>query len=190
MMVTWLLSCNRSGTSTELTQMEFEVERGLLADDPVVDSLLGISFIPPKQWLQIEIESLQIPGDALSEHHPVAKYFFMHPADSSSLLIAELPDMSNEQLAMMRVNFYEIYNSHGIWNDVQHATFAFNEFEADQFLMHNNAMINFKLILTANTPARKGKKLSIDFFLPRIQYEENIKSVESSIGSFLLLNIN
>lgn len=49
MMVTWFSSCNQSVTSTELTQMEFEVEKALLADDPVVDSLLGISFMPPKQ---------------------------------------------------------------------------------------------------------------------------------------------
>lgn len=114
----------------------------------------------------------------------------MHQVDSSSLLVAELPDMSNEQLARKRVNFYEIFNSHGTWNDVQHAFFAFNEFEADQFLMHNDAMINFKLILTADNPGLKGKKISLDFFLPIINYEQNIKSVESSIGSFLILNLN
>lgn len=188
--VAWLWSCNRPGTSSELMQMEFDVDRNLLADEPVIDSLLGVSFLPPKFWIAKEIQSLHLPEDALSDNHPVAKYFFMHPTDSSSLLIAELPSLSNEQLTLMRVNFYEIFNSQGIWDDVQHAGFAFNQFEADQFLMHNGEMINFKLILTPQASASKENKLSLDFFLPRLHYEQNIKSVESTIGSFLLLNLN
>jgi hypothetical protein len=112
----------------------------------------------------------------------------MHPTDSSTMLVATLKNLSNEQIAMMRVDFYKIFNSQGIWNDVQHAAFSFNSFEADQFIMHNDELINFKLLLTSAQTVQQDHRISIDYILPRSHYEENIKSVESSIGSLLLFN--
>jgi hypothetical protein len=168
--------------------MQFDVDTALLAENPVVDSSLGISFYTPKHWVKSEIGNLALPEEILQGQHLVPEHYYMHPIDSSTMLVATLKNLSNEQIAMMRVDFHKIYNSQGIWNDVQHASFTFNNLNADQFLMHNDKIINFKLLVSAKNAPANEERFSIDYIIPRSHYEENIKSVESSIGSLLLLN--
>lgn len=188
--LSWLISCNQPQTSSGLTEMQFDVDTALLAKNPVIDSSLGISFYTPNNWVKREIGTLSLPEETLQGQYLVPEHYYMHPSDSSTMLIATLSNLSNEKIAMMRVDFYKIFNSQGIWNDVQHASFSFNGFEADQFIMHNDKLINFKLLLTTAKTVQQDQKISIDYILPRSHYEKNIKSVESSIGSLLLLNQN
>jgi hypothetical protein len=184
----WLASCKQQGPSSGFMEMEFEVDKTLLAEEPVIDSALGFAFYTPRYWTKTDIGSLHLPDEELHEHGLVPKYLFMHPVDSSSMLVAALKNFSNEQLAMMRVDFYNIFNSQGIWIDVQHATFSFNNLNADQFLMFNDELINFKLFLSAQKDSPGAERISVDYIIPRTHYEENIKSVESSIGSLVLFN--
>jgi len=186
--LSWLISCNQPQTSSGLQEMQFEVDTALLAENPVVDSSLGISFYTPKHWVKSEIGTLALPEEILQGQHLVPEHYYMHPIDSSTMLVATLKNLSNEQIAMMRVDFHKIFNSQGIWNDVQHASFTFNNLNADQFLMHNDKIINFKLLVSAKNAPANEERFSIDYIIPRSHYEENIKSVESSIGSLLLLN--
>ena len=186
--LSWLIACNQPQTSSGLTEMQFDVDSALLADSLVVDSILGLSFYTPKHWVKSEIGILSLPEETLQGQHLVPEHYYMHPTDSSTMLVATLKNLSNEQIAMMRVDFYKIFNSQGIWNDVQHASFSFNDLNADQFLMHNDKIINFKLLVSAKSAAPNGKRFSIDYIIPRSHYEKNIKSVESSIGSLVLFN--
>lgn len=186
--LSWLVACNQPQTSSGLPEMQFDVDTALLAENPVVDSSLGLSFHAPKHWVKSEIGILSLPEETLQGKHLVPEHYYMNPADSSTMLVATLKNMSDEQIAMMRVDFYKIFNSQGIWNDVQHASFSFNDLNADQFLMHNDKIINFKLLVSANDDPANEERFSIDYIIPRAHYEENIKSVESSIGSLILFN--
>lgn len=187
MIIGFLASCKQTVAPSGLMELEFDIDSSLLAENPVIDSALGIAFYPPKNWVEAEIASLQLSDEALPKKHLVPKHFYIHPADSSSMLIAFLQNLSNEQLAIMRINFSEIFNSQGIWDDVQHAAFTFNDFEIDQFMMRNKALVNFKLFLSPENARTPDHRISIDYLLPLSHYEENVKSVESSIGSLLLL---
>jgi len=186
LMFTWLSSCKQPGSSSQLMRLEFEVDTSLLAEHKVIDSVLGIVFHPPKNWIESKIETSQLAE--FPEHSFTVRHLYLNTEDSSTMLISRMTGFSNEQLALLRIDHQEVFKRDGLWDDIRHAAFRFNDFIADQFLMQNNNMVNFKLILTADGKSYDGEIFSLDFFLPRDHYIKNIKSVESSIGSVLLLN--
>jgi hypothetical protein len=184
----YFLSCGSPNNSSITMELEFDVDTSLLATKPVVDTSSGIRFYPPRNWDSTAINALQLHQNELTGQPLKTRHLYMHQADSSFMMVAVLPMLDNEQLANMRIDFYKTFNSQGIWDDVQHANFAMNNILADQFIMYNSKLINFKLILSPRNADAETTRFSVDYFIPRSHYEQNIKSVESSIGSLLLLN--
>jgi hypothetical protein len=185
--VVYFSSCDRREASSQLMELDFEVDTTLISRQVVADTTLGIVFHPPINWLRSEFETPGIEGVFPDQHFEI-RHLFINPDDSSSMLITRMKGFTHEQLVMLRVDHQRILGQNNLWSDIRHATFRFNDFVADQFLMQNNDMVNFKLILTSDDPVFGDEIISLDYFLPRSHYVQNIKSVESSIGSLLLFN--
>jgi hypothetical protein len=183
----FLSSCGQRGSTSQMMELEFEVDTTLIARQVIIDTALSIVFQPPKKWVSSAFDAPEVEGVFPDQFFEI-RHLFINPDDSSSMLITRMKGFTHEQLVMLRVDHQRILGQNNLWSDIRHATFRFNDFVADQFLMQNNDMVNFKLILTSDDPVFGDEIISLDYFLPRSHYVQNIKSVESSIGSLLLFN--
>lgn len=184
----WLSACKHRDLSDKTDSMIFNVESTLLSELPVTDSSLKIAIYPPKNWMPSESITHQFSKTGLADRDMIPAHFFINMIDSSSMIITEFSDLSDEDLAIMRIDFNRIFNENNFWNEIHHAEFSYNQFKADQYLMFNDKVINFKLIITSEAPVFENRKIALDYYLPRNSYEKNIRSVESSIGSLSLIN--
>ncbi len=184
----WFSACNQRDLSTKTDALVFNIDSTLLSEFPVTDSSLKIAIYPPKNWIPSENITHQFSKAGLAVGEIMPAHFFINMIDSSSMIITEFSDLSDEDLSIMRIDFTRIFNKNSLWNEIHHTEFFCNQFKADQFLMFNDQMVNFKLILTSEAPVFEGRKIALDYYLPRNSYIKNIRSVESSVGSLSLIN--
>ncbi len=182
-------ACDREGGRLgprDVPAMAFQVDESLLGP-PVTEPGLGIVFRPPAGWapadpamhrdLRRQVEVERRPGDPLAtdpvllfgiaETPAVCKVgrFFEPPAEglTRAWIARCLEEMRRQVPAEVHEDLYAIGG----------------EVVAAQFLAQNSQMVLFRIICQGRT----GEPVMVDYVMPRTLYAQQVRAVESSIGS-------
>ena len=177
-----ICGCVKDQAGTKFAEVSFNIDRALLEEE-VVFSELGISFNPPKGWestspnlldslkasfeFQNELPDLDIElNNAIMN---LEKSFVCFVWIIKSDLLAE--DIQNNYLDFFRNTNPDLQLNEG--------AFAHNKMDFRQITFVKDDFITIKLL----TSSDNENVFMLDYVLPTRNYEEELRSIESSIGS-------
>jgi hypothetical protein len=183
-----LLSCNNKKNQTILpVEAEFVVDDSLLNGESFIDSTLNLSLRIPKNWISLNSDLLEIVNIAvLVDEYKTAelKGGFYNPKDTSFMIIIDLSNVNKLYLSDLHLNYKTLLNKNKTFDDIQFQEFNHKFFGIEQYVLQNENILSFKLICS-NLRSREQKMNSFEvmYLINRNKVNENIKSIESSIGS-------
>ncbi len=187
----FMISCRQSGNGQEAVQASFNVDQALLEKDPLTDTGLSFKMQYPAGWEMLE-DSVR---NRLAEQILVGRYAparivsgVLHPVDSSMLIILDVSRVDSSFFSNLKENYAVILNQDNRWLDVQLETFTHHCFVVDQYVLQNEQLVQFRLQCRKKGDVSLQPRLEIYFFLNRSTLKENIKSIESSIGTLNCIN--
>lgn len=157
-------------------EIGFEVNE-LLLGEAYTDSLTGFSIKIPKNWINVlNFNDEKISNKFRDLIYKEGTIVFLDTSSQSSLLISKV---SKKELQQLNAGQDSLFNKNKNWASITKSQFTVNGIKAYQFLAQNSELINFKLIFIAGT----RNPFKIDFVLSRHSYLNEVKKVESTIGS-------
>lgn len=186
-----VFSCRQTGNQPEVVEARFNVDQELLESAPITDKDVSFKMQYPQGWERME-ESF---SNQLAEHILAGPYASarivsgaVHPVDSSMLLVLDVSQMDSTFFAELKQDYETIFNQDQLWMDVQLESFTHNCFIVDQYVLQNEQIVQFRLQCRRKDSNTQQPELEVYFFLNRLHIHNNIKSVESSIGTLNCLN--
>ena len=180
-MLVWLAACGGESETTHLQPMQFAVDSTLLG--PVVeDADLGLRFQPPRDWealSEAQVDSIRFAARTGDMERLRPKHVFLHPEQRSVLTVSTLLRDTTVTFAEQMASYEQALASQFPEGAVQKARFLKDDMPVTQFLIQTGEVVNFKIILFE--AARHLPQL--DYLVPRSQYPQTARSIESSIGS-------
>lgn len=175
--ITNLLSCTQKEKTTKFSNVTFEVNDSLLAEEFCCADL-KLNFKPPLGWKEVNFETLEsIKANALMSQ------------DTLQISVVPLKIFINRELSFtcfvssLNSNFIDDYITKFLElnNNLQinEAQFSHNVIDFHQLIFSKNGLITIKLIVKGSD----NKSFMIDYIMPAKHYEENLHAVESSIGT-------
>lgn len=187
----FLFSCKQPGTKQEIVEATFNVDQSLLASEPLTDTELSFKMQYPADWQILEDEFKTMLADQIL----VGKYSTarivsgcLDPVDSSMLIILDVSKVDSSFFSDLKQNYKVVFNQDSDWINVQLETFTHRCFIVDQYVLQNERLVQFRLQCREKDSASRHPRMEIYFFLNRSYLNENIKSIESSIGTLNCLN--
>ena len=177
-----ILGCAKEKATIKSADISFAVNHSLLSE-VYICSEIGISFYPPSNWKQISSELLIAIKKNINASAETTKFsivplnVFMDMEKSSTCFFStfdnELPadDLKEGYLNELRVQNDDLIINEG--------SFVHNGLDFHQLTFTKDDLITIKLIATT----KDQKVLMIDYILPTKYYEEELRTIESSIGT-------
>ncbi|MDA3813107.1 MAG: hypothetical protein PF570_02520 [Candidatus Cloacimonetes bacterium] len=180
--VVMILGCTKEQATAEFADVTFSVDQSLLSEEYICSDI-GISFYPPTGWERISsglmtaiTEKLKasqdttgvtiLPLDVFMDKEKSATCFI-------SIFISEFPadETRKNYLNEIRIKNQDL--------SINEGTFAHNELDFYQLTFTKDDLITVKLIAANN----EQKVFMIDYAVPSKYYEEELRTIESSIGT-------
>jgi hypothetical protein len=186
-----LASCSEKRPEPARPQeVRFFVDSALVTPS-VADTVLGISFSPPKGWqplsqrllLKAEGTVAQTIGDTSTVNPQEAPHIlsaWRDPGSGSVLLVSRFPGFDTAD-SSSTLREYEQYYAHAVPSaDVRGTLFSSSGFKVHQLLVSDSQKVIFKMVFSSN-----GLKspIQFDFVVPQVAYPQFIKTIESVAGS-------
>ena len=180
--VVMIMGCAKEQATTKFAKITFNVDQSQLAEEYICPDV-GISFHPPKNWEQISSELLISVKDNLvtskdtSNINIIPLNVFMDMEKSFTCFLStfnnELPVSDTGENYL---NEFRLINQDLKFNE---GSFAHNKLDFHQLTFTKNNLVTIKLIAIINDQ----KIFMIDYVVPSKYYEEELRAIESSIGS-------
>lgn len=167
-----------------LKELEFSVVDSLL-ENAIIDSTYNIKFSPPRDYFELENELREQVVSSLTnyinENVPFRINIITISADTSTsslLIVTQLdPDNTNPEV------FFEEYKQY-VRQQFANVEILETEYLKDgipitQFLTNREGAVIFKLLFFNE----ERELMQFDYFVPDSFYPNQIKNIESSIGS-------
>jgi len=162
--------------------MAFEVNEALLGEAVRLDAH-GLVFSPPRGWkgasadLLEEINTTVFEKEASVRQESIKVFY---DADAGSFLSVTLVQVDGGgSFEEQTEQFANLLSSQQTSVSYRKAAFNKDGLHLVQFMGQSQGMINFKLLLASGG----GDLLQFDYVVPMAHYPEQVKAVESSIGS-------
>ena len=158
---------------------EFEVRQDLLSAPTVIDSAFAIQT--PSGWADIEANAFDIVREAIAGD--TASFFALEPLRvvsspaGASLIISKLGHRRHV-FDLLGEDFEQRLKVTSRSDDVVRGTFSVDDAKVVQYRIITPDVIAFKLFCLI-----AGNYYQIDYLLPTGVYRDEIRKVESSIGS-------
>ncbi|UCH15341.1 MAG: hypothetical protein JSV22_05080 [Bacteroidales bacterium] len=183
----FLTGCNlKQESNNALIEAKFNIDDNLLDTIPFIDSSLYLSIQKPIKWTNLDSGfETTIKSSLLTNDYKDANLTggFFNRQDSSFMVILDISSVDSMGFSNLRNNYTEILNKNNFWNNIQFQEFKHGCYRIEQYVLQNEQILNFKLICYEIGLERRQPKFEILYILNRKKIEENIKSIESSIGS-------
>lgn len=189
LIIIFILACgNKNHNKNDHPQeLIFKVNPSLLGEK-FLNEYYGFSFSPPKRCLQLPEEMVQKVKEQLKKEYSVTNSYILEPyqlflneKNRFACLISILPNFSNADSAI--AEYQQAIFNYSKDRKVTQTIFLHNGFRIYQSLIINENMIQFKLVV----PQTSNKSFQIDYVIPTTIYQDNVETIESSIGSLLKL---
>lgn len=180
-LLVWLGACGGEPETAHLQPMQFAVDSTLLGT-VVEDADLGLRFQPPRGWEALsaaQVDSIRFALRTVETERLRPKHVFLHPGQRSVLTVSTLLRDTTVTFAEQMASYEQALASQFPEGAVQKARFLKDDMPVTQFLIQTGEVVNFKIILFEG--ARHLPQL--DYLVPRTQYPQMARSLESSIGS-------
>jgi hypothetical protein len=178
------VGCDRSKPQGQgYEQMVFDVDRALL-EPTVTDAFLNISIAAPRRWKPVEAAELAQLAARLSEsvgkQIPIEpRWIFLDNRSQAACVVSRLDaaDIPSEDALLKELE--SVYTSRFPGATVKGAIFLKDEMRVHQLMITAADFILIKLLLDAPTVPI----LAVDYIIPRHVYADELRAIESSIGS-------
>ena len=191
--VLFTYSCNLQ-QDTQATRIEavFNVDSSLLKDELFFDSALNISLKIPRNWskMNAEFEKLVNSNLLINDYKKAQlRLGYLNEKDSSIMVLLDVTNIDGSAYADLKNNYREILNRDQMWSDIQFQEFDYNSFRIEQYVLQNEHILSFKLVCYENEALDSLlPKVEVQYIINRKNLNDNIKSVESSIGTINQIN--
>ncbi len=174
----FFFSCSEEKPKKEITTLEFTIDTNLVTNYISFDDF-KIAIRIPNDWMKLNsamleeiINKLGEGNNSNLEYNYQPEFVFKNDSTQSILAIGSVTSISNIEEYLTSIN-----SQFAGW-DVRRGDFTNNNINFSQFLMQKENMILFKLVFK-----NYNKIIQIDYSLSKQFYADEIKKVESSIGS-------
>ena len=190
--ITLLTSCNQSNElSQPFEELSFVVDKSLLGPS-FTDSTLGFSFHPPMGWEQVHDTTMVKVREALSDvigresdSQVSSLRFFISLEKGSSCVLSRLSGLDLSGQVQGSLEEYESrLRGKFTGANVKKGAFRIDGLKVFQFLVTDDQRVIFKLMCCGS----QKQNFQVEYVVPRSVYRQQIKAIESSIGSFRLLH--
>ena len=189
--ITLLASCGQSNEpSQQFEELSFAVDKSLLGPS-FTDSTLGFSFHPPMGWEKVPdttmVKARETLSDVIgqeSDSQVSSLRFFINLEKGSSCVLSRLLglDLSGQVQGSLE-EFESQLRDKFPGANVKKGAFRIDDLKVFQFLVTDDQRVIFKLVCWGSPK----QIIQVDYVVPRSVYRQQIKAIESSIGSFRLL---
>ncbi|MBT3168989.1 MAG: hypothetical protein HN952_04565 [Candidatus Cloacimonetes bacterium] len=174
-----VLACANSKESAE--SVIFNVD-SLLIDEVFIDNEINVSFHPPINWTKLPKEQFQIIAEKIStldslEIEVILKQIFVSKEEQNVCVISNIV---KDDVLIIAQYVDLLRNQHEI---LQELDFAYNGFLFKQISINNDEKIMLKFLIYND-----NKIFMIDYLLKTNLYPNQVRAIESSIGSLSKIN--
>jgi hypothetical protein len=184
-----IYSCSdKNDSPASKEELKFNIDRNLIADKIDLDEY-NISFSPPVNWGAIS-GSLFDSLSYLMKDQPISEEIKIIPlkvfSDSSSRSILNVTaikvnaDSQNNIINNLEKELLKKYGKTGL----KRADYLKDDIPVTQFLITDNEVITFKILIINDV----NQIIEFDYSTLKNSYPNEVKSIESSIGSIKLTN--
>ncbi len=186
--VVMILSCTKEQANTaEFTEVTFSVDRSLLSNEYICSDV-NISFYPPLGWEQISpvlMTAIKMKLKASQDTTGVTILPLNVFMDKEKSFTCFISIFNSEFPADETVeNYLNEIRLKNIDLNITEGTFAHNGLDFHQLTFTKGDKITVKLIAINN----EQKVFMIDYAVPSKYYEEELRTIESSIGTIKKTN--
>jgi len=182
-----LVGCAKEQATTKFAEVTFAVDRTLLSQE-YISSETGISFNPPKNWKQVSPqlmisikENTQTMRDSSNIKIELIDVFMNNERSFTCWLSAINNELSDDSLIKGYIEEFKLINKD---IKINQGLFSHNDVNFNQLLFSKDDLVTIKLIAENSM----NKTFMIDYILPLKFYEEELRSIESSIGTIKVSN--
>lgn len=184
------IGCDKNDKPSEqVPELVFNVDKNLVEENST-NNLLRFSINSPKNWLKVTNENLEEVRIAVEELFSFEEIFiyklssmYLNEESSSMMLVGEF--LKSDTLDFnSTIKFYEIELKKNNRSEITSTLFYKDKILISQLLIRAENKINFRLFFENENK----KMIQVDYISMEKQYPNEIKPIESSIGSIQLLN--
>lgn len=171
----------RQEASSDMPRMSFDVDTTRLGA-PVQAAAYDIAFRPPAGWAPLssaELDSMSHAGTALSDTAALRPLYVFLDATQGSVLSVGRLRLDTTATFGEQMKQYGASLNQQFGDTLRQAQFMKDELYMAQFLAQPEGLVNFKLVFEAPSEGL----LQFDYVVPQSVYPQEVRSVESSIGS-------
>jgi hypothetical protein len=167
--------------------VKFEVNRRLLGDS-ILSKVHKVSFFVPKDWkpLPKDIEEklrLRLSEQNIGEIRPQPMYLFVGEKSKATLIVSTLDfPQQDSTVALKKAHFVRKVQSQIDSTMLRVSEFRKGTMPLVQCVIRTPTQITFKILIEAETTL-----LQFDYIIPMAIYNNEIRAVESSIGSIFTI---
>jgi len=181
-------SCNSSEkTEKKYHPLEFQIDSNLL-EPKIRDVELGIEVSPPIGWKksflnpdnQIDLNQLQALKMLIGSN---PQHIFQHQQTNSCCIVSKFTESSLDLNETFSSQIQKVLKEQFPKADVNHSSFSKNGLLINQILFISEKHVIIKLICTGDVLAA----FEVVYIIPRVAYINQLRAIESSIGSILAL---
>ncbi len=185
--VSLLAACSsepRDDSRLGVEPMQFNVDPSQLGA-PIEARDLGIVFQAPVAWTQLSEAKIDSIGRVVAGN-PLGvepKYMFSHASTDALLNVAAVGRAEARTLGEQVARYSALLADQDSTATVRQDDYLKDDIRMAQFLVQTDDFITFTLFFASS---RDGV-IQFDYIVPRAMYPEQVKAIESSIGSIQVL---
>jgi hypothetical protein len=184
-----MAACDKKNQENQPEELAFTVRQELLAAT-IVDSSLGFSWAPPqgwqplptekRDWVAATLQKKQNPQDPLTAR-PV--YIFIDREKQLFCTVSQFQriEMNDSLIARVQESIVDKFAQ----AEIRQGVFRLHGLTVHQSRIVTGGWIIYKFFVTQP----RLTSYLIDYIIPHADYEKNLQSIESSIGSLQPLSL-
>ena len=177
------ISCHSRDQEAGNTDMQFRVDSNNLAEVVRLPEY-NLQYCPPAGWNSAEARTFQerLDKNYTGQIREVLEVY----RDSSStafLVVSCLPDTIGAQAADVQ-HLDSLAQAAQIWKDIRKGHFEHQGLLFTQYLLQSPQWVSFRLFAGEDDP-----DVRFDYFVSRYIYQNEVRKIESSIGSIGSLSL-
>lgn len=185
---------NHSRIESDTTEeIEFNIDPSKLGNS-ILSPELEIKFSPPIEWNNVSEEtfiqikkSIKSVYNDRSEYTIEPKYLFTNDIKKSLLIVSLLRFKKNDSPFQEKIRIYKnVLEQNFNKNELKITEYLKDSIRIKQYLIQKQNQINFKLLFTKTD----GDIIQFDYSSVKEFYPDEIRGIESSIGSIKLINFS
>ena len=179
-----LLNCTKDKTKEKPETLTFNVD-SLLIGEQYTNTEIGISFYPPKEWNQISSDLMVSIEQSLQEMEDssavdiILQNVFLNQKNSCICFLSTF--QKTMPAAQIRDAYLTELYAGDIQGSVTEGSYLHNGFNIRQLIHVQDDQVTIKLICISDDE----HIFLLDYIVPSQFYRQNIRAIESSIGTLI-----